>query len=105
MSDNSKTLTALLVGAAAGAVLGLLLAPDKGSNMRNKLLKFGRETGEELGSYLDEGINYAKSKFDDGKSKVSGLADDIHHKAEDGMRKAEQHIGNKTEAVKNKYSA
>ncbi len=96
MSDNSKTLTALLVGAAAGAVLGLLLAPDKGSNIRNKIMKFGRDTGEELGSYIDEGINYAKSKFDEGKSKASGLADDIHHKAEEGARKVE--------TAKNKYS-
>ncbi len=104
MSDNAKTLTALLVGAAAGAVLGLLFAPDKGTNVRNKLLKFGRETGEELGSYLDEGINYAKSKFDEGKSKASGLADDIHSKTEEGVRRAEQAV-HKTEAVKNKYTA
>ncbi|MDQ3051486.1 MAG: YtxH domain-containing protein [Bacteroidota bacterium] len=96
MSDNSKTLTALLVGAAAGAVLGLLLAPDKGSNIRNKLMKFGRDTSDELGSYIDEGINYAKNKFEDGKSKASGLADDIHNKAEEGARKVD--------TVKNKYS-
>lgn len=96
MSNNSKTLAALLVGAAAGAVLGLLFAPDKGANMRNKLVKLGRETGEELGSYIDEGISYARNKFDEGKSKASGLADDITHKAEDGMRKAE--------TVKNKYT-
>ncbi len=104
MSDNSKTLTALLVGAAVGAVLGLLLAPDKGTNIRNKLMKFGRDTGEELGSYLDEGINYAKNKFEEGKSKASGLADDIHNKAEEGVRKAEQ-VVHKTEAVKNKYTS
>jgi gas vesicle protein len=87
MSDQAKTLTALLVGAAAGAVLGLLLAPDKGSNLRNKIIQLGKDTTDELGSYLDEGINYAKRKYEEGKSKASGLADDIQSKADDVTRK------------------
>ena len=37
MSKSSNTLIAFLVGAAAGAVLGILYAPDKGSNTREKL--------------------------------------------------------------------
>lgn len=37
MSKNSNTLIAFLAGAAAGAVLGILYAPDKGSNTREKL--------------------------------------------------------------------
>ena len=89
MSDQAKTLTALLVGAAAGAVLGLLFAPDKGSNIRNKILKYGQEAGEELGTYVDEGINYAKKKFDETRSKAGNLAEDVQHRADDVSRKAE----------------
>ena len=37
MSENGKVLSALLLGAAAGAVLGLLLAPEKGSDTRKKI--------------------------------------------------------------------
>ena len=89
MSDTAKTLTALLVGAAAGAVLGLLLAPEKGSNLRNKLVKFGQDASDELGTFIDDKVNYAKSKFDDGKAKASQLADDVTTKADDLSRKAE----------------
>jgi len=37
MSKKSNTLMAFLAGAAAGAILGILYAPDKGSNTREKL--------------------------------------------------------------------
>jgi gas vesicle protein len=37
MSRSSKTLWAFIVGAAAGALVGILYAPDKGENTRNKL--------------------------------------------------------------------
>ena len=87
MSEQSKIVAALLVGAAAGAVLGLLFAPEKGSNLRNKILQYGRETGEELGSYVDEGINYAKRKYEDVKSKTGGLADEVQNRADDLSRK------------------
>ena len=87
MTEQSKLVTALLVGAAAGAVLGLLFAPEKGSNLRNKILQYGRETGEELGSYVDEGINYAKRKYDEVKTKTGGLADEVQNRADDLSRK------------------
>ena len=37
MSKKGNTLMAFLAGAAAGAILGILYAPDKGSNTREKL--------------------------------------------------------------------
>ncbi|MEN9960289.1 MAG: hypothetical protein RL045_540 [Bacteroidota bacterium] len=37
MSKSSRSFWAFVVGAAAGAVVGILYAPDKGENTRSKL--------------------------------------------------------------------
>jgi gas vesicle protein len=37
MSKSSKTFLAFLAGAATGAIIGILYAPDKGKNTRDKL--------------------------------------------------------------------
>jgi gas vesicle protein len=36
MKDQAKIIAALLVGAAAGAALGLLLAPEKGEELKRR---------------------------------------------------------------------
>lgn len=52
--SGGKVLLSVLAGVAAGALVGILFAPDKGSETRRKLL----ETGEDL-------ANTAKEKFDE----------------------------------------
>jgi gas vesicle protein len=41
--DNSKLLIGFLAGAAVGGLLGILLAPDKGTETRKKLMDKGSE--------------------------------------------------------------
>lgn len=41
--DNSKLLIGFLAGAAVGGLLGVLLAPDKGTETRKKLMEKGSE--------------------------------------------------------------
>lgn len=81
---NTKTLLGFLAGAAVGALAGILLAPDKGSETRKKISKKTGDLGESLkGSFSDfvDGIkdSYAnmKSEAEDveekGKSRISSL--------------------------------
>jgi len=74
MSDNGKILGALLLGAAAGAVLGLLFAPSKGSELRTKI----KDNAEDL---IDELTN----KINEGKDALSGLTEKALAKA-DGLK-------------------
>ena len=89
MSSNTKTLTALLIGAAAGAVLGVLFAPDRGDKTRDKLKKFAKSTGEDLKGYVDQGVTYAKRTVEAGKEQVNKFANDVHGKANEVASRAE----------------
>lgn len=51
MKDSSKTLFAFLAGAAAGAVVGLLMAPESGELTRDKL---GRQADDILSDLEDQ---------------------------------------------------
>jgi gas vesicle protein len=60
MANGGKILGALLLGAAAGAVLGILFAPDKGTETRKKI----KQKGEDLLDDIKRKIDEAKEDMD-----------------------------------------
>ena len=46
MKNNSKILIAFAAGAVAGAVLGILFAPQKGSDTRQKITDEGKKMAD-----------------------------------------------------------
>ncbi|MFN2420253.1 MAG: YtxH domain-containing protein [Gemmatimonadota bacterium] len=53
MADGSRTFGALLIGAVMGAVIAILLAPDKGEKTRKRLAKKRDEWGERASDVLE----------------------------------------------------
>jgi len=68
MNSTSKVLIALASGIAAGAVLGILFAPDKGSETRRKLNESIDDVTERLkktGQKLSSGLKSNGVKKED----------------------------------------
>ena len=67
MTNKTSSALAFLVGASVGALLGILFAPDKGSNTREKLSylldKYRTELNEIVNNLIDhEDIPESKAK-------------------------------------------
>jgi gas vesicle protein len=70
MDNTGKVLTALLVGAAAGAITGLLLAPESGSKTRDKLGKTAGDLADDLEGAWEDGAEKIKDLTDEAISEI-----------------------------------
>ena len=63
----------ILAGAAVGATIGILFAPDKGSSTRKKISKKGQDLAEELGEKFNDIIENVTHKFESMKEEASRM--------------------------------
>ena len=81
MTNTGKIITALLAGAATGAVLGILFAPEKGSETTKRVSDEGRR----LAQSLKEKFNMAREKYEEGKGNLQQSMEEMEARS-DRMR-------------------
>lgn len=69
--NTGKIIGALVVGAAIGGILGILFAPDKGSETRKKIVGKTDDFKDALKEKFNSMFEEAKSEFEAVKDKVS----------------------------------
>lgn len=87
MKDNTKIFAALLVGLAAGAALGVLFAPDKGDETRDKLSESLKDLTDSIketaAKEIDSLMDLKDKVVENIKSKLNGIEeeyqDDLEH--------------------------
>jgi gas vesicle protein len=87
MNDNTKVVVALLAGLAAGAALGILFAPEKGTETRDKLSeslkKLGDSIKETAATEIDNLVGLKDKVVENIKSKIKTndqeYQDDLEH--------------------------
>jgi gas vesicle protein len=70
MTTKSKVLIGILGAAAAGVVIGLLIAPEKGKDMRKKIRKTAGDWADNLTHLWAHGKEAAEDGINDLKEKV-----------------------------------
>jgi len=93
MNSTGKVLLGILAGAAAGAILGVLLAPDKGSVTRKKILKKGEDYTDALKDKFEELVEGVTEKFSSAREDGREMASKGTSKIEEYKKDAKAAIG------------
>lgn len=81
MANNGKILLGVLGAAAAGVVIGMLIAPEKGEDLRRNLKKTAEDWMDELARLSGKGKEYV----DDLRTQAMANASDLSEDAAESM--------------------
>jgi gas vesicle protein len=78
---------AVLAGVAAGAIMGVLLAPEKGTETRKKISKAKDDMSDEIKTRFNDFMDDISEKFESVKDEVLDLVDTGKSKYAEGKSK------------------
>lgn len=87
-----KIISGVLIGAAAGAILGILFAPDSGSETRRKISERGNDLSDNLKNKFNDFVDAVSNKFQGAKEEAKNVASK-------GKEKFDEWKGNAQSAV------
>jgi len=88
--STGKVLLGVVAGLAAGALLGILFAPEKGSNTRRLIKRKSEDLADELKDEFEDFLETVSEKFEKVKDEVSDIAEKTTGKS------SEVHMDDKT---------
>ena len=77
MNNTAKLLATLAAGVAVGAAIGVLFAPEKGSETRKKV----SDEGKKLAQTLRDKFNRVKERSEEMASNIQQSIDELEQKA------------------------
>lgn len=79
MKNSNNIILGILGAAAAGVVIGMILAPQKGKHLRNDIKSSAGDAAKKLGDLLSQG----KEKYEELKSMLTTQNEELQHDAKD----------------------
>ena len=101
MSKNSNVVLGIITAAAAGAVIGMLFAPDKGAELREKV----RGTVNDLASDLLDAIKNKRNEYAGTGEDIKDAAQNLKSKAIGKFAEAKDRVENGMENAKDKVES
>lgn len=77
MKTSTKFIIGLAVAAAAGAAIGMMLAPEKGSDLQKKLKEEAEDLFNQFGSILQHGKNAISQVKDTAADEIDRMGAEI----------------------------
>jgi gas vesicle protein len=91
--NSGKVVLGALAGFAAGAVIGVFFAPDKGSESRSKIVKEGEDYLDSLKKKFNSLLDSISGKFNGGKAEISDIAEKVNSRSKEAKRDMQPSAG------------
>lgn len=90
LNGTGKLVGALVIGALAGAALGILFAPEKGSKTRSNIIDGAKDMADDLKKKMTDEAAALRKKAEKLEDMVKDKAEEVFesgkHKAEDAVK-------------------